>query len=455
MRRRPRNMMQGGRVLAYDEGGEVPDVARAREMYDRLIAPAPRYAVQAAEKLAPNAMSLLRGEPAPPLERPIERAQVPGKVSSVGYDPRFGSAAIEGAEALTNFMPVGGPTKAAGVGLAAAIPFAARALKAEPKGITAYHGSPYDFSKFDISKIGTGEGAQAYGHGLYFAENEGVARSYKLAGKTRPSALQYLGENIQNLPREEYAAMPKLTREALGFARDEANIAEAVQNATSRGRADIADEIMRLHSKGELGQSAPPPGHMYQVRLNAEPERFLDWDKPMREQPSVIKSLGEIWKQPPLESRAAGMTGGDFYTATGFRRETDSGASTALREAGIPGIKYLDQGSRPKLWNAPQMERELDFAEQLLGEYRRMGNQKLVAETESKIAKIKSEMASPGTNNYVVFDPSIIEILKKYGIAGPAGLGAAQMYEGPSPPRASGGRVRSPPRNMMNGGRVL
>ena len=42
-------------------------------------------------------------------------------------------------------------------------------------GIKAYHGSPHDFDRFDLSKIGTGEGAQAYGHGLYFAENEGVA----------------------------------------------------------------------------------------------------------------------------------------------------------------------------------------------------------------------------------------------------------------------------------------
>ena len=44
------------------------------------------------------------------------------------------------------------------------------------KGIRAFHGSPHDFDKFDVSKIGTGEGAQAYGHGLYFAENEGVAK---------------------------------------------------------------------------------------------------------------------------------------------------------------------------------------------------------------------------------------------------------------------------------------
>jgi len=36
---------------------------------------------------------------------------------------------------------------------------------------TVWHGSPHLFDKFDISKIGTGEGAQAYGHGLYFAEN--------------------------------------------------------------------------------------------------------------------------------------------------------------------------------------------------------------------------------------------------------------------------------------------
>ena len=38
------------------------------------------------------------------------------------------------------------------------------------KGIRAFHGSPYDFNAFDMSKIGTGEGAQAYGHGLYLAE---------------------------------------------------------------------------------------------------------------------------------------------------------------------------------------------------------------------------------------------------------------------------------------------
>jgi hypothetical protein len=49
-------------------------------------------------------------------------------------------------------------------------------LAALPDAITTYHGSPHDFDEFDMSKIGTGEGAQAYGHGLYFAENENVAK---------------------------------------------------------------------------------------------------------------------------------------------------------------------------------------------------------------------------------------------------------------------------------------
>ncbi len=45
-------------------------------------------------------------------------------------------------------------------------------------GMTTYHGSPHLFNKFRMDKIGTGEGAQAYGHGLYFAENPAVAKTH-------------------------------------------------------------------------------------------------------------------------------------------------------------------------------------------------------------------------------------------------------------------------------------
>ena len=47
------------------------------------------------------------------------------------------------------------------------------------KPITVWHGSPHKFKQFDFSQIGTGEGAQAYGHGGYFAERRGIAEEYK------------------------------------------------------------------------------------------------------------------------------------------------------------------------------------------------------------------------------------------------------------------------------------
>ena len=64
----------------------------------------------------------------------------------------------------------------------AALPIPAPAKKAAKgmfaKGIRAWHGSPHDFDKFDINKIGTGEGAQGQGHGLYFASDKPSAQWY-------------------------------------------------------------------------------------------------------------------------------------------------------------------------------------------------------------------------------------------------------------------------------------
>lgn len=44
---------------------------------------------------------------------------------------------------------------------------------------SAWHGSPYDFDKFDLGAIGSGEGNQVHGWGLYFAKNKKVSVAYK------------------------------------------------------------------------------------------------------------------------------------------------------------------------------------------------------------------------------------------------------------------------------------
>ena len=44
---------------------------------------------------------------------------------------------------------------------------------------SAWHGSPHDFDTFDLGAIGTGEGNQAHGWGLYFAKDKKIAENYR------------------------------------------------------------------------------------------------------------------------------------------------------------------------------------------------------------------------------------------------------------------------------------
>lgn len=52
----------------------------------------------------------------------------------------------------------------------------------------AWHGSPHDFDEFDLGAIGTGDGNQAHGWGLYFAKDKKVSKLYKeVLSKTQGS----------------------------------------------------------------------------------------------------------------------------------------------------------------------------------------------------------------------------------------------------------------------------
>lgn len=120
--------------------------------------------------------ALLMGDTRPSPER---RQFSQGIADILGYLPGTGNV-LQGQEAAAR-----GDTKGA---LMAMLPMAPAARipaqveqQAVKQGIRAFHGSPHDFPAFDISKIGTGEGNQVYGHGLYFAEHEPVAQKYKEA----------------------------------------------------------------------------------------------------------------------------------------------------------------------------------------------------------------------------------------------------------------------------------
>jgi hypothetical protein len=52
-------------------------------------------------------------------------------------------------------------------------------IGALPDAITTYHGSPHDFDEFDMSKIGTGEGAQAYGLAFILLKMKMLQKEYR------------------------------------------------------------------------------------------------------------------------------------------------------------------------------------------------------------------------------------------------------------------------------------
>lgn len=327
-----------------------------------------------------------------------------------------------------------------------------------PVGIRAYHGSPHDFDAFDLSKIGTGEGAQAYGHGLYFAENENVAKGYRdnlsqgLATPTQARVpvgdvdfeIMDAGRKASDIPQQRLDTLSTNITEALRMGLDPR---EAAMTLAKTDKERAAAEAM-LEAGKKYFPSAP--GKMYEVNINADPEHFLDWDKPLSEQPQVVQDWYNARVAPGLKTREVGnnpnlgpltdvihpdggslgvftadklpdvlsnpakyvptkgidivrntprpsfpirdnpqspwkasgansyeealaMVGGDKARVIKMLTPDPAYASQTLKSAGIPGIKYLDQGSRA---------------------------------------------AGDGSRNYVVFDDKLIDIIKKYGMAG-------------------------------------
>ena len=346
----------------------------------------------------------------------------------------------------------------------------AGSLAAANEGIRAYHGSPHDFDRFDLSKIGTGEGAQVYGHGLYFAENPRVAEEYKHS-LARQNPIRYEGKpigpdtpydvrsslNWLNDNRRPGESVASLIERRIKELEDHANFMRRASNPADRSAASIYDHAVDYLRGLDQSKISFNPGRTYEVSILAKPEQFLDWDKPLKGQ-SVADTLGGLvprWLQKPYsENVKSGITGGNAYrnyfpevryatrpspgaefisspaksydealaSVGGIParvREVvnpqDSATSRVLRDAGVPGIRYLDQGSRgaPKQWDVVLPDgskvRSISHSEEAANEALQEARRRHPG---------ASLVERPGTSNYVVFDDSLIDILKKYGLAG-------------------------------------
>lgn len=259
----------------------------------------------------------------------------------------------------------------------------------DEQGIIAYHGSPHDFDQFDISKIGTGEGAQVYGPGLYFAQREGIARHYRdtLSDKTWPE----WGE--MSSPGEgTYATrIAKIFGyDGQSFDRNGRNISD-IARRFSKEKHDRGNIITYEFPDGsayhetsdgwDISGPAKTTGHMYEVHINANPDdHLIDWDETIHNQNDrVRRAFG--WTPEMIDRYKNGeklnhLT--DLHEKAGdvINKMDNDDLLKLMRQHDVRGIKYFDGNSRS---------------------------------------------AGEGTRNYVVFDDKHIGIRRKYKQGGRVG----------------------------------
>ena len=129
-------------------------------------------------------------------------------------------------------------------------------------------------------------------------------------------------------------------------------------------------------------------GRMYEVNIKANPDDFLDWDKPLSQQSDKVKRAIESYASKDRRTDWGTWEDGQpvsYYLPAANARAIDMGY--AMKDQGVAGISYLDQGSRA---------------------------------------------GGEGSRNLVVFDDKLVEILRKYGLLGMAGGAAAAEYGGNS-----------------------
>lgn len=112
----------------------------------------------------------------------------------------------------------------------------------------AWHGSPHLFDEFSLDFIGSGEGAQAHGWGLYFAKSQAVAEGYRK--RLTQSVLTYDGKELTELPEDVATVIKELERQGIFYEKDkEAYVKLVIKNhekevVTLLGIAKVFDDLI-------------------------------------------------------------------------------------------------------------------------------------------------------------------------------------------------------------------
>ena len=242
----------------------------------------------------------------------------------------------------------------------------------------AYHGSPHVFDTFSLEHVGSGEGHQVHGYGLYFAEEKSVADEYRYRLTADKEGSVNIG-NVKYVPKDvwenlwivdgKYEYLDDVQNEALQLiANYNGDVDKTISfvNDVLKKQPDVKNDkdaqqyyrdllkYIKKH-KSEFSIPSGSQGQLYEVDI-PEKDVLLDEQKTFDEQPEKVKAgikrLLEDYKKnnetyaDQLAGR--GLSGDELKNAKGraiYLRLSglfleDAVTSQKLNEYGIKGITY-------------------------------------------------------------------------------------------------------------------
>lgn len=246
--------------------------------------------------------------------------------------------------------------------------------------LDVYHGTPHTLpptarnplGEFDASKIGTGEGAQAYGHGIYTAEAKDTGRRYQM-GLTQSlgQEVMYKDKPLNALYSQIEDRANKLSGKAADIENQKLQLVEHMMldkspdELVSYARETGFDPSVVKWMESDVAKNTKIPGNLYKIDLPDEKiANMLDWDKPLHQQSASVQAalnkLGFVADKnkinefddallsalqggsTDLPKQPVNLTGDVIYRKLGSPQI----AAQRLMQEGIPGVKYLDEFSR-------------------------------------------------------------------------------------------------------------
>lgn len=214
----------------------------------------------------------------------------------------------------------------------------------------AWHGTPHHFDAFSIDNIGTGEGHQAFGWGLYFAGERKVAEYYR-----------------DVLYDDEYIKQVNDKLDQLVKQMDPYRAFEYGKFKDPRGYELKAEYDRLMDERSRKSQDKA----LYHVEIIPSEDEMLDWDQPLNKQSEIVRnalaSIGIVVDSSKLNKfddalltalssdevsdaklpeQPRNPTGEEIYHQLVREQRSDKAASLYLLSIGIHGIKYLDNFSR-------------------------------------------------------------------------------------------------------------